>query len=68
MIAMPDLLVKASGTVLGGVILWLLQSGVRAAISLRDDVRELKNNHVPHLQEAVEELRGAIYELTSKLR
>lgn len=61
-----EIIVKASGTVLGGVVLYLLQAGVRVAFQLRDDVRDLKNNHVPHLQEAVEELRGAINELAKK--
>lgn len=62
-----DILVKVSGTVLGGVILWLLKSGVQSAIRIRDDVHDLKTNHVPHLQQAVEKLEGAIHDLAAKI-
>jgi len=62
-----DILVKASATALGGVTLWLIKSGVQAVVQLRDDVRDLKYNHIPHLQEAIEELREAIHELTKRI-
>lgn len=62
-----DIVIRASGTLLGGVVLWMLKSGVQAAINLRDDVRAMRDNHIPHLQQAVEELKEAIYELASRI-
>ena len=68
MMAPTDIIIRASGTLLGGVVLWLLKAGVQAAIQLRDDVKSMKDNHIPHLQSAVEELREAIYVLARKIR
>lgn len=62
-----DLILKIGGTIAGGSMLYLLQSGVKAAIQLRDDVRDLKNNHVPHLQDDIKELKEAIHELSGKI-
>lgn len=67
MMAPGDIVIRASGTLLGGVVLWMLKSGVQAAINLRDDVRAMRDNHIPHLQQAVEELKEAIYELASRI-
>lgn len=62
-----EILIRASGTLLGGVVLWMLKSGVQAAIRLRDDVHDIKTNHLIHLQEEISSLKDAIKELSHEL-
>jgi hypothetical protein len=49
-----------------GLVAYLIKQIVKASVEMRDNVRDIMTNHLPHIYEELKGMREDIYELKER--